>query len=93
MRRHVLANPWIFAGSLGILFIGVILMGVTLPVVDAWFDQWRDFAARLEGCVDAASCSTDRFDMWMIAPWGAAVGTIVATISLAAPYIRRRTDT
>ena len=93
MRRHVLANPWIFAGSLGIFFIGVILMGVTMPAVDAWFDQWQDFAARLEGCVDAATCSTNRFEMWMIAPWGAAVGTIVATISLAAPYIRRRTDT
>lgn len=64
---------------------------VILNAVDTWYDQWRLFAlqTRLTGGCIAAPDSCNSFEPWMIAPWGLAVGTIVATLALAVPFVRR----
>ncbi len=81
----------VWSGSAVILIAGVLLMIGTLTAVDAWYDQWRLFAlqTRLAGGCIASPENCNSFEPWMIAPWGMVVGTIVATLALAAPFVRR----
>ena len=80
-------------GSLTLLFIAVTLMGVTLPAVDGWYDQWVAYVAALEGCADPAACGTSRFDLWAkFVPWGMAFGSFAASLALTSPVVRHRTN-
>ena len=84
---------YIGLGSLSLFCIAVALMGVTIPVVDAWHDQWAAYAAALEGCADPTACATSRFDLWTkVVPGGMALGALAASLALTSPFVRRRTD-
>ena len=81
----------VWAGSGVILITGSLLMIGTLTAVDGWYDQWRLFALQTRlagGCITTPE-NCNSFEPWMIAPWGMAVGTVVATLALAVPFVRR----
>ena len=96
-------NPWL--GTAGLFFVAVTLFGITYPAVDAWHDQWRDFAHQttLGGhCSDAANVpnpecdsSDNRFaiEPWMIVPWLLSAGALIGSLAITSPFVRRRTDT
>ena len=90
--RHL---RYIGLGSLSLFFIAVALMAPTIVAVDAWHDQWVAYAAALEGCADAATCTTSRFDLWKkVVPGGMVMGALAASLALTSPFARRRrTDT
>ncbi len=85
------SSSLVWSGAVIMLIAAVLLMIGTLLAVDAWWDQWRLFALQTRlagGCIDTpGSCNS--FEPWMIAPWGMAVGTIVASLALASPFVRR----
>ena len=93
-----------FLGSLGLLFVSISLWAATFPAVDSWHDQWRDYAHRTElggHCSDAAHADNpeclpgnDGFSIepWMIVPWLLSAGCFMASLAVASPFVRRRTD-
>ena len=97
MRRNLL-------GSAGLFVVAITLWGVTFPAVDAWHEQWRDYAHQtaLAGhCSDPRyvgnpECQSDdsRFEIepWMIVPWLLSAGCLIGGLAVASPIVRRRTD-
>ena len=91
-------------GSAGLFVVAITLWGVTFPVVDAWHDQWRDYAhqTQLGGhCSDPANvnnpeCESDSNDFavepWMIVPWLLSAGCLIGGLAVASPIVRRRID-
>ena len=104
MRRPLGASPRLWLGTAALFVVALSLSAVTMPAVDGWHDQWRAFAntTRLAGhCsdplyVDNPECQptdhTFETEMWMIVPWLLAAGNFVASMAVAWPFVRRRTD-
>lgn len=104
MRRFFTASPRLWIGTAALFAIALSLSAVTMPAVDGWHDQWRDFANRTQlagHCSDPLYANnpecqpTDhRFEteLWMVVPWILAAGNFIASMAIAWPPIRRRTD-
>ena len=102
--RSITASPRLWLGTAALFFLAISLFVVTLPAVDGWHDQWRDFAhsTRLAGhCSDAANAAnpecdpTDndfRLEPWMIVPWLVSTGAFIGSAAIAWPFVRRRID-
>ena len=88
-------NSFTFAGSLSLLALAVLLLAFVWPEIDAWHDDWRDYAheSRYGGvCSDPdsttrpAECDTaPPVELWMFVPWLLAIGTTAAMLVMCWP--------
>ena len=44
--HNIRQNPFRWAGTVFLMFLSVMLMGLVLASVDNWYDNWRDYSRR-----------------------------------------------
>ena len=91
-------GPVIWAGSVALVILAVMILTVALPHVDDWYDDWRayahetSFGGDCSGDSPPAQCDDGPpFEAWMLIPWVMGPGLIIALFALALPrgrYLR-----
>ena len=87
--------PWVMMTAM--IFIGVMLMTLLIPMADLWSDSWRVYAmdTRLGGiCAANPELLNCRrlVEPWQLVRYASAAGFAVVIFGLSYPYVYHRDD-